>query len=280
MAEKIYCIECGAANPSYGKFCMACGKPLVKGIDASAESAPPSDATATPRATSSAMAVRSSDDDDDDVGINTVRSPLAPVLPVPSPPMARTTVAPAPHLACPHCGQIDSVAKVSAIIAGGTTTGTLNMKGQSASIGRVAGRGAVSVGVSRHSGSTQSATVQSLRLSPPARPTFDTKPLIWVVIVTTIVTVAAGSGGSTYGAVVVGLIGGGIAIAVYWPRKKALDAEMSRWQEALRRWNYLFYCSRCDGVFDTSRAQRQFVPTAQMMGCLYSDTPVSNRLSP
>lgn len=42
------------------------------------------------------------------------------------------------------------------------------------------------------------------------------------------------------------LVGG---IVTHSNQKKEADARMPQWNEAMRRWDQLYYCARCDGVF-------------------------------
>ena len=40
-----------------------------------------------------------------------------------------------------------------------------------------------------------------------------------------------------------------IGIAIYFQQRENAKARMPQWEEAVRRWDQLYYCARCDGVF-------------------------------
>ena len=51
--------------------------------------------------------------------------------------------------------------------------------------------------------------------------------------------------------------------------KSAAEAKAQRlkWETAIDRWNKLYYCSRCDGVFELGKSD--FLPPEQMMRDIY-----------
>lgn len=57
-----------------------------------------------------------------------------------------------------------------------------------------------------------------------------------------------------------------VAFVVYSIRKQRFDEQMSIWQKMFRKWDELYYCARCDGVFIPSKTL--FIPSDVMLGFL------------
>lgn len=114
-------------------------------------------------------------------------------------------------LECPQCGRIDNVAKVSGIAAAGTSTAT--------------------------------QTALAGRLSPPAEPTFRLGGLIIVGLVMGISTLLLDLDPALIlgAAVIIG-----IGVLGYFDTNK----KRRKWKEEMDRWRKLYYCSRCDLVFE------------------------------
>ncbi len=174
------------------------------------------------------------------------------------------------HLACPRCGQVDRVEKLSVVVqAGSSTTG---VAGRTTSTGFMAGeRGGGMIDMSGQTTlSGGSRTVLSQRLAPPPRPTYDRTPyaksVAWSAVAIVIglwFFVDNGLHGAGYGFVAIGLIICALAVrsAVRaWRADKArralLGEALPQWARQVDLWNRTFYCQRDDVVFlpDTGEA--------------------------
>lgn len=150
-------------------------------------------------------------------------------------------------LRCPQCHRLDQVRKVSALIAGDTTTGQYS--GQT-SVPLVA------TGTTRMQGTTQSLLSQ--RLQPPQRPQFgadETEAVLWFV--------AAGIG--VLGALFIFTNGINMYLWLFgvieiWLIERAIRRRISSkeiynseiipdWELVMEDWNNSYYCGRCDKVF-------------------------------
>ncbi len=167
------------------------------------------------------------------------------------------------NLYCPQCGQIDSVRKVSAIVNSGTTSSSFSGYGDS-------------IGYSRNgmvftdefitlTGSSQ--THLSQFLSPPIQPQvnyFDDYTLIIVLSgIIGLITVIIGLFQILVSQFVSGtfiLLFGLSSLGVcVWVGVSHSDLNKNNeirfkqehwaWQKALSKWQKLYYCYRCDGVF-------------------------------
>jgi hypothetical protein len=146
---------------------------------------------------------------------------------------------------CPSCDQVDAVRKVSAIYGAGTTESAGNTFGTAVSFGE---RGTeFTPFVAAHN--TQSQTLLSKRLSPPKRPN-DARLTCAIVG-----GLCVGFGGiwlfsAVPGAAEIGLAVGLLGAFLFF---KLVDwstaKDRLRWQEQMARWDRLFYCARCDGIF-------------------------------
>jgi hypothetical protein len=184
------------------------------------------------------------------------------------------------QLACPRCGQIDQIQKVSSVFSSGISTGTYS--------------GSTATFVS---GSSQ--TFLSKKLSPPKKPEASCSSCAEIgitiilflfggfLILSTFLSISCNLRAIFSGevrvvpAIILGLLGVGIGggliltgIIVWGSSQKAADrraveeaAQMTKWELAMSRWNQLYYCYRDDGVFDPD--ERVFIPVKQMMNYLY-----------
>jgi hypothetical protein len=170
-----------------------------------------------------------------------------------------------------NCGQLDSVRKVSAIVSAGTSSGMYSGYGDS--IGYSAHGLIVMDEIITLSGSSQTQLCRLL--SPPKQPnyvSFTTMlkhpygifliflgffgliilPILWFIGVAFIL--------------------GTIWVFLYWAlasekEKTLLITEMPRWQGANSKWQRLYYCYRCDGVY--LPGESYIVPSQHMKDFLY-----------
>lgn len=138
-------------------------------------------------------------------------------------------------VACPKCGRIDRVQKVTAVVAAGISTGL---------------------------GGTRSV-LMSQRLAPPDRPevrsTFGALYFV-LVISATVVGLGAIVNPHVFAALRVGvpvplLFLGTAVLATAWAllarvrRHARVRWERAHWETAIARWYDLYYCGRDDGVY-------------------------------
>lgn len=174
-----------------------------------------------------------------------------------------------PQLICTNCGQLDTVRKVSAIVAEGFSTG--ESRGVTTGGAVFVSRGGTAGAISSSSNytTTVTSTVQAQRLVPPPQPrfTFPAVVLIIPLIIGGCLAASMGNMGNiVFGGAVLCAIGLGIFLNNRGQEK--LKAEMPLWEKAMSRWNRLYYCARCDGIFDNQDPARRFVPTVYMQGFL------------
>src|SRR5579875_3274352 len=161
------------------------------------------------------------------------------------------------RFACPRCLEVDQAAKVSAVVRKEVTTGTIG--GTFAGAGYRFGQhgGASVMGGGLHL-STQSLSALGQTLAPPAPPVYRSPRGPWTIL--SIVALSflgaklapQGPYHSAGGALVcLALIA--VIIVVRWRvgvrRARAYDAARPRWEQAMRRWDELFVCLRCDGIY-------------------------------
>jgi hypothetical protein len=207
---------------------------------------------------------------------------------------------------CPHCGQLDAVRKVRAIVTEGVSVGHYQ------SIVPLQWQGKTYYLPAQRE--TTSSTLLAQRLAPPSQPkkpkkddysymkyasaSFKAKYYLIVVLLPVLLSwiafcgiagvgslVIEGAGGWVLATLIwIGIVIGGAIPSVLWAKKARKNAEFLRWQalaerdynwalrqyemwlEAMQRWNELYYCARCDGVFlEGSR----LVPVEQMYSFLY-----------
>lgn len=232
------CPHCGTAAPLGDVKCGKCGH-LYRTASTHQEAARRDDAWEAPEPT----------------------QPLAPAAPLAASPAATPTFAPpapptpltAEMLACRVCGNT-SGQKVSAVCQQGTWSGVA--RGQSfGAIYTADGPIPVSsVSATSSSGGTQIAQA----LMPPPRPSFrhGWTGSILVPLLGYPCALAACFAGGLAASVVIA------ATSILWffvllaeSRAEAvgqtrLQGEHARWQAAMAVWDRLFYCSRCDHVYD------------------------------
>ncbi|HVB60724.1 MAG TPA: hypothetical protein VNE61_05965 [Ktedonobacteraceae bacterium] len=192
------------------------------------------------------------------------------------------------NLECPSCHRVDSVQKVSAIVSSGTTYGTYsgfaNGAGYTAH-GQIMVNDYVMV-----SGSNQ--TELSRWLAPPQRPPSASLTEMIFSPQGLVISIVLLLFGLSMGYFVVGMTlldwqflfsFSGFVMALiavspvlaflrawYIARSRRIRAEilLPQWQIAISRWQQLYYCHRCDGVFLSG--QTFLVPKEQKMSLLYA----------
>jgi len=194
------------------------------------------------------------------------------------------------NLTCPQCGQIDSVRKVSAIVSDGTSSSWYSGYGDG--IGYSAHGMMVMDEVMTFTGSSQ--TELSHLLSPPIRPS--ERSLFGIFLVMLLIgllglisttcgfigifatepgalgnyTTELGAGGMyIFGILCLSL---GVLVLIILLRnskdeKIRVEREMPAWINAIYRWQQLYYCFRCDGVYPPNL--NYIVPAQYMMEYLY-----------
>ena len=167
--------------------------------------------------------------------------------------------------------------KVTSIIRGGTTTGTWD--GHQLSGYYNFGDNSVSLGGGKLSGSSTSRTNLSMSLAPPV---LKQAPQLGSVIFFTIIffliaficLVSGFTGGSGFfiAFIMFGVIGA--ILAFQWKHQEDdYQAYIKEWkpryEKVMERWNSLYYCHRCDGVFLLGKL---LSPVENMINYLYSET--------
>lgn len=166
---------------------------------------------------------------------------------------------------CVNCG-CDAIQKVSSIVQAGTW--------QSTSVGTTVGAAYVRDHNSGHLvpmggrtvAHTASMTNLAARLSPPTKPgarlPFGVYAIFigfigyigfgiaeWISYVNPGSNAIANSDRVTYG-FVIGIVTGTVLAGSYALRSQRRSAkELPDWQQAMERWNQVYYCHRCDTVF-------------------------------
>lgn len=212
------CPNCQQTSPGGAGFCVNCGRGLHSGALGSRAQVP---APTSGHSASESITARPGDP---------VASPL---------------------LACPQCCQVDRVVKVSSLHRGGIshTSGV--------GVGGALSEGHVIPGAAVFAGRSQTGT--SRLLAPPEKPTsantclnaaIGCGGLLAVLGLCTIFSPTPG--GSTGDAGVIAFIGfvvAGGAVLLRGEAQQHVHASVTAWQSAMARWDRLFYCARCDGVF-------------------------------
>lgn len=192
------------------------------------------------------------------------------------------------NLTCPHCHQIDQVAKVSAVFSGGAAAGAFAVSAPRGGYARVGG---------------VSQTVQSMRLAPPQKPVYKN---VWGVgyiiglflltvvllfslpnaIISVLDVVSQVVYYNEYNlantiinlVISIGLATGlviGIVLLLSNRRKASsrqkavIPTQHAQWERAMAKWQQLYYCGRCDGVFIPG-GMSGLIPVGSMMAYLYS----------
>jgi hypothetical protein len=163
-------------------------------------------------------------------------------------------------LTCPSYGRLDQVQKVSAVVSAGASESNYAGTALSRSFDSE-GRPLTTTSYSSVQGASQ--TLLSQRLSPPPRPSALPAFGFWSLIL--VITAICGLFMSLIGLALTR----GSAEAAFWvivclagivlpireakrvtqAREEQAARELPAWEAALHRWQQLYYCHRCDGVF-------------------------------
>lgn len=206
--------------------------------------------------------------------------PVAPASPVVLPPQQSVHVNPPLHLSCCVCGN-ENIQKVSAVHRAGIWASSSS--GNTVGVGYVAGAGP-GIGVAPSSSIASGHSLLASTLSPPPRPTVEHSNMI--------------SGGAIFGTIAffsllygyylasdpvsfardpsdahwamgIGVCSLIIATLFFYQHYQGeMKARLrnvtkyNRWQDAITNWDQLFYCSRCDQVFNPQTMQA--APAAMM----------------
>lgn len=192
-------------------------------------------------------------------------------------------------LRCPNCLRVDNVQKVSAIVAAGTSADTY--AGYADGIGYTPYGPVITDDYITINARRQTAL--SRLLSPPIRPGgggfFSNPQFAGQALAGLIVMIIVGlvSGYMEFFMITTdptsilsftSLVLAGITIFCFgcpvwfifrlWSRRIEAKAQMPHWQRAMAKWQYLYYCHRCDGVF--LPGQPFLMPATHIMEFLYS----------
>lgn len=166
------------------------------------------------------------------------------------------------NLICPNCNQADSVRKVSAIYSEGMATSSVLVRHSEGG----------------HSyGSGKAQTSLSKKLSPPELPEELSgfgKIIAWVFFLapfgvalllaqTYFQRLSIGNNDSLMLISIIICVGFGIfLIAMYSKDTKRKNEMRERWERVKPKWDKLYYCGRCDGVFTLE--SRKFIAVNQI----------------
>ena len=190
-------------------------------------------------------------------------------------------------LVCPRCGQMDRVEKVTAIVAGQVHS----IKGTTYSEQvYVDGDGRRRHETFNVPYSGMQASLLAQNLLPPPRPRPASFPLVLLfsslLLVLVLIPCLVGTVlfltvitprhtpetiQSAMGVVIaIEFVAPLAIIHVYMKKRRAaqIQPEIEVWQQAMERWNQLYFCSRDDVVFVPG--ENLIVPTSQMMDYIYS----------
>lgn len=195
-------------------------------------------------------------------------------------------------LTCPQCYRVEQVQKVTAVVDSGTSHGMYS--GTTTGVGYTFGGGvSVAQGRTTISGTTQTALSQ--QLTPPKKPSYGASEVVGIggtllfgfIGFYSFINGLGSASSCSYdpsqcsglSAVIAGplicllLVGLVIfgAIRMHASEKRKAAVEIPRWQRAMARWEQLFYCHRCGGVF--LPGERFLVPLGRMLDYL-NDGPV------
>ncbi len=188
-------------------------------------------------------------------------------------------------MACPRCGQLDASRKLSAVVSDATTQSAIKVTLSSVEhqFGP-AGGPTITGGVLR--GTTVSQTHLASVLSPPARPVERNAwgggtgcALFALAAVVFVVTVPMRMPNADIGVIIISIVFAApfVALAAWLARsriarQRAYHAAYTRdaplWEAAMRNWDSLYYCSRCDGVYYPGTAA--IYRTTRVMDVIYS----------
>ena len=163
-----------------------------------------------------------------------------------------------PMTRCPRCGNYQTTQRVTALVASATWSGQV--------AGGIVGQGGGQTMVAGFSGVQSGATMLAQRLAPPTAPAPpSTWRLTWAFL-----SAAAGGGaywiyrspasnGETFPAFLlwVAVAFGALAVllvALYLAQSSSARADYQRrqveYQQAMAQWGNMWYCNRCDTVYD------------------------------
>lgn len=253
----MYCIKCGMTLPNEALFCPKCGADQVgsnvTADHSSSDIAPESSKIVLPR----------------DSGNPQEQSALA----------------------CSHCRRQDQVQKVASVVGANTSDSLVHVSGSgpATTVGMIGGKTYVGQSLGGSSSTTITRTQSQLahQLSPPTEPIFQSAwgwGILWGLIAVFVVTLGitiliedlTGSRGTGSAILLFLWLLSFIAIAIYWVRSKMIENERrrvdfnkshTRWAKAMNRWQELFYCYRCDGVFVPGNPE--FFPIAQISNIVH-----------
>src|SRR2546421_10632092 len=197
-------------------------------------------------------------------------------------------------MSCPNCRRVDNVRKVSAIVSAETSSGIYTGYGDG--VGYTSNGMVIMDEMITLSGSSQ--TTLSRLLSPPIQPGYQSawnNLLFFFTIVMGFVFVLSlyhisGDLQELTNPTYAGIFSQAISDLIVWGMILAIgvcvlawicrgvgrtntlnyqqsEAQMPHWHRAISKWQRLFYCCRCDGVF--LPGQSFLVPTISMMDFLY-----------
>lgn len=183
-------------------------------------------------------------------------------------------------LVCPRCGQIDAVRKVSAIHREGISVSQY----ETYATGQL-GDKVISWPVKKEQ---VSVGLLAQKLSPPSKPRYETfyyssesgtvfdirTRFIFLILLGLSALVGVWVSSKT-GSEVLGWMGGILTFGGILFLKVSYDLRrfeevkqaLPLWQRAIKRWDSLYYCFRCDGGFIPG--QNRFVPIASIQSFLY-----------
>lgn len=299
------CSQCGGGLPSIAHFCPHCGQTVNAAAVPRREAVEPPPAPAAPATASpqewlcrcgasnptnliacrrcGANPAAADDLEEEQPGY---ASPLHRLLQVSvpganPPPEVPAATPPVPgELACPSCGNA-AVQKVSAIVHAGTWSG--RSSGLSVGVGHISGGpnlGMAGANATQSAGSTALAQL----LAPPDKPDTDQSPERTRILVLGLIAFACvfgalvclsnsnASGGITW-LLLAALLG---YCRQLWVRRTSpgspeyerAQEQARQWSRRRARWDRLFYCSRCDSVFDPE--DRSAVPVRRIHSLLGS----------
>jgi hypothetical protein len=174
------------------------------------------------------------------------------------------------HLHCPNCHQVDGVQKATALVNTGIVSSTY--RGFASGVGYIP-NGPILTGNNIALSGTSQTALSSL-LSPPLRPRPYKNYLGLYIFLSVLSVLLPFLFQSTFiiSFSICALIA--LTILIYYekrdlPTKRSgYAAAINNWQRAMDKWNHLYYCHRCDGVF--LPGQNLIVPSAHMMHYLYN----------
>ncbi len=185
---------------------------------------------------------------------------------------------PVPALSCPQCNDLSYVRKASAVVEEGSSEGVTNSR---TTFGGVASQGffepTTTFGGKARTTTTSFAQTQlasKLSPPPPPAPPFGVGELLSLAAVLGGIIVLIGIFVPAFVSNLLclgwfGLLALMTAASISGSRRTRQQL-VPQWQHARGRWDYLYYCARCDGVFIPGDpvSGGQFVPASGMQQLL------------